>query len=98
MAIVHDIIMTFKHQADGVLDKIKLHVEQGDVLAVLDDVHLLKGSGLALGTIQLVELCRSILDKGRKGTTVKELIPELDELPGIYLKTCKALSLWEESE
>lgn len=98
VAIIHDIILTFKQQAESVLNKIRYHVKQRDLDAILKDVHLLKGSGLTLGTTQLVKVCKSILDNGRKDCQLEDLLEDLDNLPNIFLKTCEALSLWEEDE
>lgn len=88
--ILPRLIQMFGSTTPPMLADMHQHASSGNLLAMAQAAHKLKGSCVSLGAEQMAEVCKTLQHKGEQGdaTGIRALLDELDVL---YPATLAAL-------
>ncbi|WGZ93903.1 MAG: Hpt domain-containing protein [Candidatus Thiothrix putei] len=89
-AILPRLIQLFSSTTPAMLTDIRQHAKSGNLLAMSQTAHKLKGSCISLGAEHMADICKTLQHKGEIGdaSNISTLIAELE---AIYPQTLQAL-------
>lgn len=89
-AILPRLISMFDSTTPGMLADIRQHADNGDLPAMGQAAHKLKGSCSSMGAVHMANLCKELQHKGETGdaSNVNDMVTELE---AIFPATLEAL-------